>query len=116
MKRLFILFLVAIMLAGCGRRSILKHDINVKKSIYDEDVVPPQLIVATVGFVNRMFYGVGFLLTAGAILIAFKQGAYSPQQNAALGIGFMASTLAGTLFIADALSIRKEYEKWEQST
>ncbi len=28
MKRLFILFLVAIMLAGCGRRSIVKHDIE----------------------------------------------------------------------------------------
>ncbi len=28
MKRLFILFLVAIMLTGCGRRSIFKHDIE----------------------------------------------------------------------------------------
>jgi uncharacterized protein YceK len=28
MKRLFILFLVVIMLAGCGRRSIVKHDIE----------------------------------------------------------------------------------------
>jgi len=76
MKRLFILSLVAIMLAGCGRRSIFKHDIE-----WQDVHIPQQTKEKSKGYLEKIIvdginrhniiYGTGLIVVGVAALNKF---------------------------------------------
>ncbi len=107
MKRLFILFLVVVMLAGCGRRSILNHDIE-GQDVYiqqktrektEEEPARKGQIGKIIDGINRhnIIYGTGMIVVGVAALKKFE--------NPRIEYASIFMLLLGVITVADRLSL-----------
>ncbi len=112
MKRLFILFLVVIMLAGCGRRSILKQNISQQSEAIKEETDSARDSV----YRHRANVGTGIFAVGLALFMAvyFLKEPGSKKLfscDSILAAGGIGSMVAGILILPRPESWSKAHKK-----